>query len=389
MHMTKDRIYCSRCVFHSDIPGISFDQHGVCNYCHAIEDMEREYPNGKEGQPHLDKLVDDMKRAGRGRKYDCILGVSGGCDSSFLLHELVQLGLRPLAVHFDNTWNSEIATHNVRKMTDALDVDLFTIVVNNKEFDDVVRSFFKARIIGLNAATDIALVSTMYQAAEKYGVKYQIDAHSFRTEGISPIGYSYFDSKMISSVVERHGTTQIKPLPMLPLKDFLRWSFLLRLKRVRPMYYMEYDKEQAKSMLADTYGWRWYGGHHLEDKCSAMALSYLQPYTMGIDQRVNGYAALVRSGQMNREEAIAKLAVPPEYDPQLLEYFKKRLNISDQEFERVCALPVGSPLDYETYKPDFERLRPLFWLMYKMQLVPKSFYQRYCKKMDISPRGGK
>jgi len=385
--MNNDRVYCSRCVFHSEIPGIFFDKDGVCNYCHAIDDMEREYPNDERGQKLLVQLVDNMKRAGRNRKYDCLIGISGGCDSSFLLYKLVEMGARPLAVHFDNTWNSEIATHNVRKITEKLDVDLFTIVANNKEFDDIIRAFFLARIIGLNAATDIALASTMYQAAEKYGIKYQIDGHSFRTEGISPIGYSYFDSRMIRDVVDVHGSVKIKSLPMLYMKDFLRWSIFLRLKRVRPLYYIDYDKEAAKKLLIEQFGWKWYGGHHLEDKASAMALAYLQPFTMGIDQRVNGYAALVRSGQMSHEEGVRLLESPPEFDPQLLEYFKKRLNISEEEFEEVISRPVGSPTDYKTYKSSFERMRPLFWLLYKLDLVPKSFYMRYCRKTDISPGG--
>lgn len=380
------RVYCTRCVFHSEIPGISFDEQGVCNYCHVIEDMEKEYPNDDRGAVLLRQLFDRMRRAGKGRKYDCLIGVSGGCDSSFLLHKIVEADLRPLAVHFDNTWNSEIATHNIRKMTEKMGVDLFTIVVNNKEFDDILRSFFKARIIGLNAATDIALAATMYMAAEKHGIKYQIDAHSFRTEGISPIGYSYFDSRMIADITRVHSGRRITSLPMLYMWDFLRWTMFLRLKRVRPMYYLQYNKEKAKRFLMEQYGWRWYGGHHLEDKASAMALSYLQPYTMGIDQRVNGYAAQVRSGQMDHSEAVRMLESPPDFDTQLLEYFKKRLGISDKEFEAVISRPVGSPTDYKTYKSWFEAMRPLFWVFYKLDLVPKSFYLRYCRKTNINPR---
>ena len=185
LHMEKQ--ICTRCIFDSSVPNISFDAEGICNYCRQIETMEQEYPTGKEGEARLERMVAEMKAAGRGRRYDALIGVSGGCDSSYLVHRMSEYGLRLLAVHFDNTWNSTIATENINNVLDKLGIDLFTIVVDNKEYDDIYRSFLKAGVKDLETPTDIGLTTTLYKGAEKYSIKYMIENHSFRTENIAPL----------------------------------------------------------------------------------------------------------------------------------------------------------------------------------------------------------
>lgn len=376
-------IICKRCVYCSEIKNISFDSEGICNYCRMAERMEKEYPNGREGNEILTKIIQKIKKAGRNRKYDCVVGVSGGTDSSYLLYKMVSFGLRPLAVHFDNTWNSRIATENIYKMTNKLDVDLYTHVVNNREFDDIIKSFLFAGVPELNIATDIALAVTLYQAAEKYKIKYQIEGHSFRTEGVSPLGWAYMDAKYIESVQKRYGKYEIKTLPNLWMKDFLRWIIFFRIKKIRPLYYIDYNKKEAQELLKNDFGWEDYGGHHLENKLSMFCHTYYFPRRIGIDQRKNGFSALVRSGQMKRDEAIEILSTPPEYDPELITYLKKRFNLSDKEFDDVLDAPLKSYRDFKTYKKTFERMRPFFWLMYKLDLVPKSFYVKYTARNEI------
>ncbi|MBU1097714.1 MAG: N-acetyl sugar amidotransferase [Bacteroidetes bacterium] len=377
------KVYCSRCLYDSGIPNIIFDSNGVCSLCKLSEKMEEEYPNDERGERILKDLAHKMKNAGRGKEYDCIVGVSGGCDSSFLLYKMVDLGLRPLAVHFDNTWNSRIATENIHRVTKKLDVDLFTIVVNNKEFDDIIRSFFYASVPDINITTDIALAATLYKAAEKFKVKYQIEGHSFRTEGVSPLGWTYMDARYIKSVLAEYGTYKIKTLPNLWMKDFLRWMLFLRIKKIRPLYYIDYQKEEVKKFLHDEFGWEWYGGHHLENKLSVFSHTYFFPRKVGIDQRANGFSALVRSNQMERDEAIRLLSSPPEYDQDTVDYFIKRMNITPEEFERVINLPMKTYRDFKTYKKYFELMRPFFWIMYKQGLVPKSFYVKYTAKNGL------
>jgi N-acetyl sugar amidotransferase len=371
---------CRRCLYDENTPGISFDAEGVCSYCATYDKLNAEYPVGIEGERILQALARRIKQDGRHRKYDCVVGVSGGCDSSFMLHKIVELGLRPLAAHFDNTWDSKIAVENIHNVLAALQVDLFTIVVDNKEYDDIYRSFMKAGVPDIEAPTDIGLAATLYKAAEKYGLRYVFEGHNFRTEGISPLGWLYMDGKYIENVQERFGTSEIRTFPNMPLSSFIKWMVIKAIKKIRPLYHINYHKEETKQFLARKYGWKWYGGHHLENRFTAFYHSYFLPRRFGIDQRSNGYSALIRSGQLSRAEGRRLMREPPNFDGQIVELVKKRLKFSDREFDLIMNLPRKTYRDYKTYKRTFELLRPFFWLMYKMDLVPKSFYLKYTVK---------
>jgi N-acetyl sugar amidotransferase len=371
---------CTRCIYDATVPNITFDEQGVCSYCHQIEQMEQEYPTGTEGDARLQKMIGEIKASGKGKRYDAIIGVSGGCDSSYMVHRMHKAGLRLLAVHYDNTWNSTISTENIHNLLSRLNIDLFTIVVDNKEIDDIFRSFLMAGVKDIDCPTDIGLATTLYKAAAKFDVKYMIEGHSFRTEGIAPLGWVYMDGKYIESVQKQFGTYKIKTYPNLWLKDFLWWMIFGRIKKVRPLYYMDYDKEAAKKLLADEYGWQWYGGHHLENRFTAFVHSYFFPNRWSIDFRIAGYSAYCRNGWMSREEALLLMQEPPYIEPDLVDFVKKRLGFSDQELEALMNLPKKTYKDYKTYKQTFEQLRPFFWLMYKLELVPKSFYMKYTMK---------
>ena len=368
---------CTRCLYDEFTPRIVFDAGGVCSYCHAYDRMDAEHPTGEEGQRRLEAFAAEIRQAGKRKKYDCVVGVSGGCDSSYTLYLAKQLGLRPLAVHFDNTWNSTTATENIRNVLKALDVDLYTLVVDNEEYDDIYRSFLEAGVIDIEAPTDIGLAATIYRAAAKFGVSYTLEGHSFRTEGISPLGWLYMDGKYIKSVHRRHGTVRMKTFPNMTLTKFLYWTSVKRIRKIRPLYYIDYHKEPAKALLERELGWKWYGGHHLENRFTAFYHSYFIPRRWALDFRVLGYAGLTRAGQMTRDEGLALLSQPPYLEPDLLQYVKKRLGYSDADFERVMTLPKRTFRDYETYKKTFERLKPLFRVLAERDLVPKTFYLKF------------
>lgn len=371
---------CTRCISTEETPGISFDENGLCSYCKMSEEMEKEYPTGSEGKKMLADIVSTMKKAGRGRKYDCVLGVSGGCDSSYLLYKLKEMGLRILAVHFDNTWNSDIATTNIYKVLKKLDIDLYTHVVNNKEYDDIYKSFLKASVKEIDVPTDIALITTLYQAASKNGVKYILDGHSPRTEGIVPTGFVYMDGKFIDSVQRKFGTYKFKTYPNLWITHWFKWMLVDKIKRIRPLYYMDYDKSEAKKYLIKNFGWQWYGGHHMENRFTYFCVNYYMPKKFNADLRVSEFSGLIRSGQMTRNEALIKIAEPKQIDQEIIDLVQKRLSISNQELEEIMLAPVKTFHDYKTYKPFFEKFRWLFKILYKMDLVPQSFYTKYTVK---------
>jgi N-acetyl sugar amidotransferase len=378
MTLERERV-CVRCVYGDRMPGISFDGDGICNYCHLHDAMERQYPTGPEGARILDDTVARIREAGRGRTYDCVVGVSGGCDSSYMLYKLVEYGLRPLAVHFDNTWNSPIATTNIYNVLEKLGVELDTFVVNNREFDDLSRSFLLAGVKDIDITTDIGLTTTLYRAAEKHGVKYIMEGHSFRTEGIAPLGWVYMDGKYIESVHRQFGTRPMKTFPNLWLGDFLRFAAVRNIRRIRPLYNIDYQKDEAKRFLSENLNWTWYGGHHLENRWAAFVHTYFWRRRYGIDGRLLGHAALVRSGQLARSDALADLVDPPEIIGEVVELVKNRLRFSDEEFEAMMEGPRRTYADFKTYKRTFERLRPLLWMLYKADRVPKSFYLKFTR----------
>ena len=374
---------CTKCIYDERVASIIFDENGVCNYCHQISELQQKYGTGEEkGEQKFLEIVKEIKKAGKGKKYDCIVGVSGGTDSSYMLYLSKKWGLRPLAVHYYNTWNSAIATENIRKVLDALDVDLFTHVVDNKESDDIFKSFFYADVAEIEAATDLALAEVMYRAAWKYKVKYVLEGHSFITEGITPIGRNYFDGKYIQSIHKKFGKIPMNSYPLMTFSKFLFWSMFAKIKKIRPFWYIDYNKEEAKAFLEKEYAWKYYGGHHLENRMTAFFHGIYAPQKFKSDFRNNTLSALARNGKLSREEAWKEYNTPPKVEKDLLSYFKKRLELSDEEYERVMKEKPKSWYAYPTYKKRFELLRPLFKILAETNLVPMSFYLKYCFPVD-------
>ena len=370
---------CSRCIYDERVASISFDEEGVCNYCHQLEQLKEDYGTGeKKGEEEFLKIVEQIKEDGKGKKYDCIIGVSGGTDSSYMLYIAKKHGLRPLGVHYDNTWNSAIATENLRKVLTALEIDLYTHVIDNKESNDIFRSFFYADVAELEASTDLALAEVMYRVAWKFGVKYVLEGHSFITEGITPVGRNYFDGKYIQSIHKKFGRVPMKTYPLMTFSRFMFWTAFAKIKKIRPFWYIDYNKEEARAFLEKEYDWTYYGGHHLENRIAAYFQSIYISDKFNTTFRNNTLAAAVRNGKMSREEAWREYVAPPKIEKDLVTYFKKRLKLSDEEYDRVMKREPKSWTEYPTYKKRFERLEPLFKILAHANLVPMSFYLKYC-----------
>jgi Predicted ATPase of the PP-loop superfamily implicated in cell cycle control len=375
---------CSRCIYDSNVPAITFDEDGVCNYCKMVDNLKAQYKTGTpEGKKQFLEIVKQIKKEGKGKKYDCVVGVSGGTDSSYMIIKAVEWGLRPLAVHYDNTWNTAIATENIRKVLGKLKVDLYTHVVDNKESDDIFRAFFFANVPELDGATDLALAETLYRAASKYNVKYILEGHSFITEGVAPLGNVYFDGAYIKNIHEKFGTMKMKTYPLMDFWSFMKWILIKRIKKIRPLWYINYSKQEARDWLEKDFCWNYYGGHHLENRMTAFNHSVYFPKKFGIDLRNLSLAANARAGIITREEALEEYKKPPYIEPELVEYFKKRLGLSDDVYEKVMNGPRKTYRDYKTYKKRFELLRPMFLIFAKANLVPMSFYIKYTSKNEL------
>jgi len=370
---------CSRCIYDERVPSIHFDDEGVCNYCHQVQELVEQYGTGQpKGEAQFAAILNDIKRAGRNKKYDCIVGVSGGTDSSYLVYLAKEWGLRPLAVHYDNTWNSAIATMNIHRVLSGLNVDLYTHVVANKEADDIFRAFFLSGVAEIEAATDLGYAYLLRKVAAKYSIKYILEGHSFVEEGITPLGRNYFDGRYIHAIHQRYGRRSIDTYPLMTFSRFLKSAILNQVKFIRPLWYLKYSKEDAKVFLVDRFGWRYYGGHHLENRMTAFYHSVYLPQKFGSDMRNNTLAASVRNGTLARAEAWARYNTQPLIEDELVSYFKKRLEVSDELYEQIMRAPSKNWTDYPTYKKRFERLRPLFYMLAKTNLVPMSFYLKYC-----------
>jgi N-acetyl sugar amidotransferase len=377
--MNQNVIICKRCIYDDNVPNIVFDEQGICNYCRQIEQLESQYHTGKpEGIEKLNEIIKRIKIDGEKKKYDCIIGVSGGTDSSYMLLKSREWGLRPLAVHYDNTWNSAIANENIRKVTNHLQIDLYTYVIDNKEADDIFRSFLLAGVPEFDASTDLAFTQVLRMTAARYGVKYILEGHSFKAEGISPQGKNYFDGKYIQDIHKKYGRLPMKTYPLMSFLQFMKWILVYRKQFIRPFWYIEYSKPLAREQLIKETGWKYYGGHHLENRATMFLHTVYNPKKFNIDNRNWSFSAEVRSGIMDREEALKSFNEPIEPDPDLIEYVKKRLDLTKNQYKDIIQGPKHTFRDFKTYKKRFERLQPLFKIFAKANLVPMSFYLKYC-----------
>jgi N-acetyl sugar amidotransferase len=369
---------CSRCICDTTIPGIRFDAAGICQYCHIHDELEKQYPRGEEAKRQLETIVAEIKQAGRNKKYDCIAGVSGGRDSTYLLYIAVKLGLRPLAVHFDNGWNSEIAVSNIKNALSRLGVDLYTVVADWEEFKDLQIAFLRASVSDAEIPTDVAIFGSLHKVAAEEGVRYILNGHSFRTEGVMPIGWTYMDGRYINAIHRQFGQKKgLSTVPNFTYWQLLNYNFIRRIKVIPLLNYVEYTHAEAEEILKRELDWTYYGGHHHESYFTHFFQSYYLPQKFGYDKRKIEFSALIRSGQMERAQALAGVTAPYPYDQELITYTVKKLGISPDDFEEIMAAAPKSFHNYPTYYPLMLKLKtPIQWAC-KLGLLPDLLYLKY------------
>jgi N-acetyl sugar amidotransferase len=383
--MQKTTQICRRCCVDSTVAGAKFDDAGICSYCHLHEQLERDFPAGAEGRRRVVALAQKIVRKAGTKKYDCVAGISGGRDSCFTLHVAVrELGLRPLAVHFNDGFGNPVAGENMRKVTSKLGVDLRTVSSDWRESKDLRIAALKASTPDLELAADIGIATALYGTAVQENVKYILIGQSFRTEGIAPLEWNYLDGRYLKSMSRMFGKVDLRswkpvnPGFNLDLREITYYTLVKGVRSVLPLYNWNYVRKDASELLAAEYGWVNPGAHYLDDLYQAL-MTYVLRVKFGIDRRKYNYAALVRSGQMTRDEALVKIAQPYlAEDPKLIELCIKRLGISRDEFEGFLSMPPKTFRDYPTNFRLLRLMRPAIWMMSAMGMVPRSSYLKYC-----------
>ncbi|MEW6135581.1 MAG: N-acetyl sugar amidotransferase [Firmicutes bacterium] len=369
---------CSRCVMDETVKGITFDDSGTCTFCQIHDELEKEFGNPELNSLNLNRLVERIKKDGKNKPYDCIVGVSGGRDSTYTLYSAVKLGLRPLAVHFDNGWNTELSVQNIKNACTKLNVDLYTHVANWEEFKDLQRAFLKSSTSDAEVPTDWVIFSVLYQQASKNGVKYIIHGHSFRTEGTTPLTWTYMDGKYVKYIHERFGRRPLKSFPVMYLSDYLYYTFFKGIRQIRLLYYLPYDEKEILSKLKSELDWKDYGGKHHESTYTAFFQSYILPRKFNIDKRKLHYSALIRSGQMSRADAINKLQIDPYTGgQQMIEYCLKKLDFTHDEFINIMNTPVKSFMDYKSYYPYVKFFKQPIRIATRLGIIPGTVYRKY------------
>ncbi|MDR6786143.1 N-acetyl sugar amidotransferase [Pedobacter africanus] len=348
---------CTNCVMDTSDSKISFDESGVCDHCNDFK--ENVLPNWHPddlGRVELDRIVEKIKKEGKGKDFDCILGMSGGVDSSYMAHLAVkELGLRPLIFHVDGGWNSDLAVNNIEVIVDKLGLDLFTEVIDWEEMRDFQLAFFKSGVPHLDIPQDHAFVATLYNFANKYGIKYILNGYNISTEGVrNPLEWLYYGTDM-AQINDIHGQFGSKPLKNYPLSPILKHKLYLKfikgIKVIRPLNYLPYDKKEAIQLLTDVYGWRPYPQKHFESRFTKFFEGYWLPERFGYDTRKVQFSSLILTGQMTREEALEKLKLPS-YDKNAIEddfnYIATKLRISPEELRGYFDAPKKSYKDYKS-----------------------------------------
>jgi N-acetyl sugar amidotransferase len=357
-------------------PAIVFDAQGVCNHCAEYDRRERGELFSKEVRDaKIKALLDEIKTAGRNKAYDCVIGVSGGVDSTMVAYKVKELGLRPLALHVDNGWNSELAVNNIELTVRKLDIDLHTIVLEWAEFRDLQLAFLKSSVANIEMPTDHALTSLLFRTASENGVKYVISGANVVSEAIMPVSWMQDsrDLQLIKAIHKRFATLPMKTYPACSMARYAYYVIARRIKYVPILNYLDYNKLSAKAFIQKELGWRDYGGKHYESVFTRFFQAYILPEKFKMDKRRPHLSSLVCSNQMTRDAALQELqkpAYPPELFRSDYELFLKKMRLTAEEFEAIMKEPPKPAAAYS--KTFFSRNRDWMIPIVKSLVKPRS-----------------
>lgn len=375
---------CNRCIVDTTVPGHNFDQQGVCAYCRLQDSLEKQHPLTQEGANKLDRLIQKIKRQGAGKPYDCVIGVSGGRDSTYCLYLLKKIyGLRPLAVHFNDGFGNPVAGENMHKATRKLGVELRTITSDWRESKDLRVACLKASTPDFGQATDIGIANALYNVAVKENIKYVIIGQSFRTEGIAPLEWNYLDGRYLHDIHKKFGKVPLrkwKPTDggfNLRVRHMFYYSIMKRIKTIPIFYDIPYIRKDVDRIIMQELDWVYPGAHYFDDLYQSLQ-SYVLREKFNIDRRKFNYSALIRSGQMDRGEAIEAIkSVYVIEDKSIIDLCIKRLGLDRAEFDQYMALPPKTFRDYRTSYQLIKMLRIPIKVASRLNMLPSTTYAKY------------
>lgn len=354
--MNRPYQICSRCVMDTTDPDITFNEYGQCNHCSdsisRLNDIYFIDDNIKKNR--LETMVDKIKKEGKGKKYDCIIGLSGGVDSSYLAYVAVKkLNLRPLAVHLDNGWNTELAVKNINNIVNKLGIDLYTHVLDWNEFKELQLAFLKASVLDIELLTDHAIGVTIYNINKKFKIGYFLSGFNCQSETVMPIKWSYpykMDSQNIIDIYRKHGNNlNLKTFKFLNFYEYLTFG-KNQMKLLPILNNVDYQKEKAIKILKEELDWREYGNKHEESFFTKFYQSYILPKKFNIDKRRAHFSSLICTKQITREQALHELSFPIlTNETNDIKYFTKKLGLNEQEFFDIINLPPNEHWAYKSY----------------------------------------
>ena len=370
--MAREYQICKRCVMDTTDPEIIFDINGFCNHCTAsIKNLNNIYFIDKElKRNNLKKIIEEIKFKGKAEKYDCIIGLSGGVDSSYLAYVIVkEYGLRPLAVHLDNGWNSELAVKNIDNIVNKLKIDLYTHVINWEEFKALQLSFLRASVIDIELLTDHAIGVTLYKISKKFNIKYFLSGYNCQSENIMPSSWLYpykMDSLNIKNIYRSNGgRLKLKTFKFLNFYEYLTFG-KNKMQLIPILNYLYYNKKEAINILEKNLNWRNYGNKHEESVFTKFYQGYILPVKFNVDKRKAHLSSLICSGQIKREEALKELETPILDDvKQNLTYFLKKLDLSNDEFNIIIQNRPTEHWYYKSYAKRKHLIGKMIKLIYK------------------------
>jgi N-acetyl sugar amidotransferase len=336
---------------------IKFDDNGVCDHCKTFKiDILPKWHTDERGSRALEELIGKVKNQGEGKQFDCLMGMSGGIDSAYLLYVMKEkYGLKPLVFHVDAGWNSELAVSNIERLVDGLGLDLYTEVINWEEIKDLQLAFFKSGVSHIDTPQDHAFFATMYKFSSKHNIKYILTGGNYSTECVrNPLEWMYYqsDSTQLRDIYNKHGSGKLKEYPVTNIiwhKLYL--PYIRKIKLVRPLDLVPYNKDDAMQLLEDKFGYQKYPQKHFESRFTKFYESYWLPQKFGFDTRKVQYSSLILTGQMTRKEALKRLESPA-YNPKTIkqdfQYIATKLGISLGELQSYMDAPNKTSRDYKS-----------------------------------------